>query len=62
MKWKKTSGVLCDKRIQIILKGKFHKTSGEVRVMMLGSECWAVDRKIEQRFSVYSLNIVKADE
>ena len=41
MKWRNTSGVWCDPRIPIKLKGKFYKTS--IRSTRLNcNKCWAV--------------------
>ncbi|RXI01174.1 hypothetical protein DVH24_001408 [Malus domestica] len=41
MKWKSASGVLCDRRMLLKLKGKFYRTA--IRSAMLyGTECWAV--------------------
>ncbi|KAM1827078.1 hypothetical protein ACFX13_026354 [Malus domestica] len=41
MKWKSASGVLCDRRMPLKLKGKFYRTT--IRPAMLyGTECWAV--------------------
>ncbi|KAM2426052.1 hypothetical protein ACFXTH_000310 [Malus domestica] len=41
MRWKSASGVLCDRRRPLKLKGKFYKTA--IRPAMLyGIECWAV--------------------
>ena len=42
-KWRNASGVLCDRRIPLRLKGKFYKTT--IRPAMLyGTECWAVKK------------------
>lgn len=50
MKWKMTSGVLCDKRMPIKLKAKCYKTI--VRPTMLyGTECWATNREHTQNVS-----------
>jgi len=50
--------LLCDKRISIRLKGKFYKTV--VRsAMMYVSECWAVDRNIEQRTSIAEMGMLR---
>ena len=47
MKWRQASGVLCDKRIQRKLKGKFYRTA--IRPAMLyGAECWL------QRFDMFN--------
>jgi len=45
-----TSGVLCHKIIPMRLKSKFYRSA--VRPTMLGLECCAVDREIEQSMSV----------
>jgi len=51
IKWRETSGVLCDRRIPIRLKVKFYKTV--VRpALMYGSECWAIDKTTEREMSV----------
>jgi len=44
MKWREALGVLCDKKILMRLKGEFYRSV----VRPCGSECWAVNRRIEQ--------------
>ena len=44
MKWRKASGVLCDKKVPQKLKDKFYRTS--IRPAMLyGAECWPTKRQ-----------------
>ena len=48
LKWRKASGVLCDKKVPLKLKGKFYRTA--VRPAMLyGTECWAVKSQHENK-------------
>lgn len=45
-------------KIPIWLKGKFYKTV--VRsAMVYGSECWAVDKTIEQRIGIAKMSMLK---
>ena len=49
---------MCGKRIPIRLKGTFYKAV--VRpAMMYGTECWAVDRNIEQRMGVAEMIMLR---
>jgi hypothetical protein len=58
MKWRKASGVLCDKRISIRLTCKFYRSV--VRPTMLnGSECYTVDKGIEQSMSVVEMRMLR---
>ena len=51
MNWKKCSGVLCDKRMPVKLKGKVYRTV--VRPAMLyGAETWATTKRQESRIEV----------
>ena len=52
------SGVLCDKRIGVKLKGKVYKTV--VRpAMMYGSETWAVKRTHERKLDVAEMRMLR---
>jgi hypothetical protein len=43
LKWHHSSGILCDPRVPLKLKGKFYKTM--IRPAMLyGAECWPTKR------------------
>ena len=58
MKWRATSGVLCDRRIPLKLKGKFYKTT--VRPTMLyGVECQTIKRKHIYKMSVAEMRMLR---
>lgn len=44
MKWRQLTGVMCDRKIPLSLKGHLYKTA--IRpVIMYGSECWATNKQ-----------------
>ncbi|KAM3199099.1 hypothetical protein P3L10_034251 [Capsicum annuum] len=58
MKWKLASGVLCDKKVQPKLKGKFYRAV--VRPAMLyGAECWPVKNSHIQKMRVAEIRMLR---
>ena len=58
LKWRRASGVLCDKKVPLKLKGKFYRTA--VRPAMLyGTECWAVKNQHENQVSVAEMRMLR---
>nr|GEV81607.1 hypothetical protein [Tanacetum cinerariifolium] len=58
VKWRATSGVLCDRRIPLKLKGKFYKVA--IRPAMLyGSECWPITKAQANRVEVAELRMLR---
>ncbi|KAL5130219.1 THO complex subunit 4A [Glycine soja] len=58
MKWRKASGVLCDAKVPIKLKGKFYRTA--VRpVILYGTECWAVKSQHENKVGVAEMRMLR---
>ncbi|KAM7524737.1 hypothetical protein LguiA_014639 [Lonicera macranthoides] len=58
LKWRKASGVLCDKKVPLELKGKFYRTA--VRPAMLyGTECWAVKSQHENKLNVAEMRMLR---
>ncbi|KAM1766551.1 hypothetical protein ACFX12_044752 [Malus domestica] len=58
MKWKSASGVLCDRRMPLKLKGKFYRTA--IRPAMLyGTECWAVKHQHVHKMGVAEMRMLR---
>ena len=56
--WKKCSGVLCDRRMPVKLKGKVYKTV--IRPAMLyGTETWATTKRREKRIEVTEMRMLR---
>jgi len=58
LKWRRASGVLCNKKVPLKLKGKFYRTA--VRPAWLsGTECWAVKSQHENQVSVAEMRMLR---
>ena len=58
MKWKSATGVLCDRRMPLRLKGKFYRMT--IRPALLyGTECWAAKRHHIQKMSVAEMRMLR---
>jgi hypothetical protein len=58
VKWKQTSGVLCDKKVPNKLKCKFYRTT--IRpAMMYGAKCWATKGQHVQNMSVAEMRMMR---
>jgi hypothetical protein len=58
LKWRQTSGVLCDPRVPLKLKDKFYRTA--IRPTMLyGAECWSTKRRHIQQLSVVEMHMLR---
>jgi hypothetical protein len=58
LKWRQASGVLCDPRVPLKLKGKFYRTM--IRpVMLYESECWPTKRRHVQQLSVTEMRMLR---
>jgi hypothetical protein len=57
LKWREVSGVLCDPRVPLKLKGKFYRTV--IRPAMLyEAECWPTKRRYVQQLSVAEMRML----
>ena len=57
-KWREASGVLCDRRVPLRLKGKYYSTV--VRpAMTYSSECWAVKKTHEQKLRAAEMKMLR---
>jgi len=51
LKWRRASGVLCDKKVPLKLKGKFYRTTVK-SALLYRMECWAVKSQHDNQVSV----------
>ncbi|KAH1257632.1 hypothetical protein GmHk_03G007566 [Glycine max] len=58
MKWRKASGVLCDAKVPIKLKGKFYRTAIRPAILY-GTECWAVNSQHENKVGVAEMRMLR---
>ncbi|KAL5164281.1 hypothetical protein HKD37_18G049636 [Glycine soja] len=58
MKWRKASGVLCDAKVPIKLKGKFYRTTVRPAILY-GTECWAVKSQHENKVGVAEMRMLR---
>jgi hypothetical protein len=58
LKWCQASGVLCDPRVPLKLKGKLYRTA--IRPAMLyGAECWPTKKQHVQQLSVAKMHMLR---
>nr|XP_043619877.1 uncharacterized protein LOC122591692 [Erigeron canadensis] len=58
MRWRSASGVMCDKRISLKLKGKFYRVA--IRPTMLyGSECWPMTKAQASQVEVAEMRMLR---
>jgi hypothetical protein len=58
LKWRQASGVLCDPRVPLKLKGKFYRTV--IRLTMLyGTEYWPTKKRHVQQLSAAEMRILR---
>ncbi|KAH1243703.1 Sugar transporter ERD6-like 16 [Glycine max] len=58
MKWRKASGVLCDAKVPIKLKGKFYRTAVRPAILY-GTECWTVKSQHENKVGVAEMRMLR---
>jgi hypothetical protein len=58
LKWRRASGVLCDKRVPQKLKGKFYRTTIH-SAMLYGAKCWPKKRRHVQQLSVAEMRMLR---
>ncbi|KAL5154223.1 Craniofacial development protein 2 [Glycine soja] len=58
MKWRKASGVLCDAKVPIKLKGKFYRNAVRPAILY-GTECWAVKSQHETKVGVAEMRMLR---
>ena len=56
--WKRVSGIVCDRRISLRVKGKVYKTV-VTPAMMYGADTWAVKKAHEKKLDVAEMRTVR---
>ena len=57
--WKRVSGILCDRRISLRVKGKVYKTVVRPAMMMYGAETWEVKKAQEKKLDVAEMRMLR---
>ncbi|GJS12170.1 zinc finger, CCHC-type containing protein, partial [Tanacetum coccineum] len=58
LKWRGATGILCDKKVPLKLKGKFYRVA--IRpAMMYGSECWPLTKAQANRMEVAEMRMLR---
>ena len=57
LKWRRVSGVLCDKKVPLKLKEKFYRTAGRP-ALLNRTECWTVKSQHENQVSVAEMRML----
>ncbi|KAL6520057.1 hypothetical protein OROHE_017200 [Orobanche hederae] len=58
LRWRAATGVLCDKKVPLKLKGKFYRSA--IRPAMLyGSECWAMKKSLESKLEAAEMRMLR---
>ena len=58
LKWRSTTGVLCDRNILLWLKGKFYRIALRP-ILLYDRECWAIKRYHAQKISVAEMCMLR---
>jgi len=60
MNWKETPGILCDKRIPMMLKGKyFMSLMRPTDLLLYALKCWAVNKRTEKDMNVAEMRMLR---
>jgi hypothetical protein len=58
LKWHQASGVLCDPKVPLKLKGKFYRTVIQPAILY-GAKCWPTKRRHVQQLSVAKMRMLR---
>ncbi|KAE8716647.1 putative peroxygenase 4-like isoform X1 [Hibiscus syriacus] len=58
LKWRAATGVLCDKKVSLKLKGKFYRMAIRL-VLLYGSECWAIKKDHVRRMEAAEMRMLR---